>query len=265
MRRRAPGRRVRPGSALNPRTKIIFAGVMTLALCIAVAVYVALGVRSFLLDSPVFTIDTLYVMSADEQPIVNAEEIINVERLGENRHLLRYDVKKLMRDIQARHPELATVVVRKQFPSALIITIRKRIPVVIVGNNLCVVDKEGFALPFNQEYALLPKISGIHSAQVPLAAKSGSLRLEKALALLIALEEAGIYPARKVSRIDVGDFSQVLFYFDDNTEVKMGGDEFAQKAKVLKGILQRLKKEKDLTPKYIDMRFGNPAVLPQEK
>lgn len=215
--------------------------------------------HSFLLHFSGFKISKTSIIDADGKALENPESIF---RLEEKVNLFKFDMKRIARDIQARHPELISLRMRKEFPNALLIVAGKRKPVLIVGTqNFYLADEEGFILPFESRYGHLPKVVGIQPRQTQVYTKTHSLRLRKAIGLLEELKLAGVYPEYKISRIDIQQYSAVAFYFKNGIEVKMGEGGFARKAALLKGVLAQLREE-DTIPKYIDMRFDSPVVKP---
>ena len=219
-----------------------------------------LGAGVILSSLESFNVKRLRVINAKQGPISNPESYFNLRQRG-RLNLFNIDLRGIADDIQARHPELASVRIRKRLPDQLLVIIEERKPVaVIVSSPYYLCDSLGFILPYNREYISLPKIDGINRRNLRPYEKSDSLRLAEALGLLVDLQKAQVYPRYDIQRIDVGDYGDIVFYLANGTEVKVGQGEFARKAVLLKGILNQLEKDKSV-PKYIDMRFGDPAVL----
>ena len=219
----------------------------------------ALGGTYFLRYSSDFKIKEVSIINEKGVPVSNPEDFF---RLDGDLNLFSFDMERIVQDIQARHPELDDVFIRKQFPHKLLIQVLEREPVAIVAiRDSYLVDRDAFILPFNSAYKNLPKIIGIDSRQIELYTQSPSLRLKLALNLLKELKKAEVCLAYKVSRVDVRRDLDLSFYLGNKIEVKMGRSNFQGKAALLNGILAKLK-EKGTVPKYIDMRFDNPTVLP---
>jgi len=243
----------RPGKFLSKAIFLLLLGVLILG-----SFFCA---RSFLLHFSGFRISKVSIVDADGRALRNSEGIF---RLDSDYNLFNFAMERAVGDILARHPELADVSIRKQFPNKLLIVVKAREPVAVIVSSpdSSLVDEEGFILPFKPTHRQLPKIIGIHSKQIQLFVKSHSLRLKKALDLLKELKKAKIYPEYKVSRIDVREYSNIVFQFKNRIEVKMGQSAFKKKVALLGRILAQLKAT-DTVPKYIDMRFDNPAVKPR--
>lgn len=258
MRRKSPGRKA---NQIIPRTKRSLKKVVLLLIFCALIISIYLGARSFLLNSSGFKIDKVSVVDSQGKPVQNPERFF---RLENGLNLFSFDIKRVVEDIKARHPELAAVLIRKHFPNALSITVKMREPVaIVVTKKSSLIDKEGFILPFKSRYQHLPKIVGIGPRQIQLYTKASSLKLNRALELLKELKKAGIYCEYNITQIDVRGLAKqnIVFYLENGTEIKMGQNGFARKAVLLKRILTQLKVS-NTVPKYIDMRFEDPSVLP---
>ncbi len=244
----------------RPAKSLFNKGLFLLLLLALLASGLYFGIGYFLLHCSDFEISQVSIVDTQGKPLENYQSIFHLDG---SYNLFDFDMAKARGDILARHPELADVSLRKQFPDKLLIIIRAREPLAIIASlaNTPLVDAEGFILPYNASARELPKIIGIRPGQIGLFAKSHSLRLKKALDLLKELKKAKVYPKYKLSRIDVKEYSNVVFHLEDNIEVKMGAADFARKATLLSRILAELKTTNTI-PKYIDMRFGNPAVKP---
>ena len=239
---------------LTKRKSFIFLLVLAALLFVGV-----LGGTYFIRYSPDFKIKEVSIINEKGIPVSNPEDFF---RLDGDLNLFSFDMERIVQDIQARHPELDDVFIRKHFPHKLLIQVLEREPVAIVAlRDSYLVDADAFILPFKFTYKNLPKIIGIDSRQIELYAQSPSLRLKSVLSLLKELKKAEVCPAYKVSRVDVRRDLDVAFYLGNKIEVKMGRSNFQRKVALLNEILAKLK-EKGTVPKYIDMRFDNPAVLP---
>ena len=245
---------------VSPRIKKFPRSIVVLLVIPALIVCLFFSARHFLLHFSILKISKVSIVDTKGKPLGNTEGIF---RLEEEANLFNFNMKRVAQDIQARHPEFANVLIRKQFPHTLAIVVKKREPFAIVATKgASLVDEEGFILPYESTYEQLPKIIGIHPRQIGLYTKSRSLRLKKALNLLKELKKAKIYPEYKVSQIDIKEYADVVFYLENGIEVKMGNSDFGRKSLVLIEILTQLKTS-DTVPKYIDMRFESPTVMPR--
>lgn len=236
--------------------KIIF-----LLIFVALIVALGLGGNALLADFAGFKINEVSVINQTGLPVSHPEDFFKLEH-DKDLNLLDFNMEKTCLDILARHPELADVTIHRQFPNKLLIVVKERQPVaIIVLTDFYLVDEQAFILPYRARYEDLPKIVGIHPKQIALFTQSQSLRLKKALELVKELKKVEIYPEYKVVEIDVRTYTDILLYFKNKVEVKMGQSDFAKKAILLSKVLSELKKNETL-PKYIDMRFDQPIIKP---
>lgn len=236
--------------------------VISLLILIALIVAATLGGRILLMHFPYFKIKEVSIIDLKGQPVCNPQDFFRLD-MESDFNLFSFDMERILRDIRARHPELADVFIRKQFPNKLLIVVKEREPLALVASSpdSYLVDVQGFILPFKSIYRDLPKIIGIHPKQLQLYTNARSLRLEKALELLKELKKRRIYPEYNVSQIDVRRYADIIFYLENRIEVRMGQSGFERKVALLSRILTQLKAS-DTVPKYIDMRFDNPVVKP---
>lgn len=228
---------------------------------VGLIIAVAFAGYSLLVHFSNFGIEQVSVINLKGQAVANQQDYFRLDSVSEL-NLLTFDMQRVSRDIRARHPELADVFIRKQFPNKLLIVIKERVPLAIIAlKSPYLSDAEAFILPFKSTYGDLPKIIGIHPGQIQLYSKTPSLRLKKALNLLKELEKAKILPEYKISQIDVTQYSDITFDFKNRIKVKMGQGNFVRKISLLGKVLTELKAA-DTAPKYIDMRFGSPIIRP---
>jgi cell division septal protein FtsQ len=242
---------------------LIFSGLVFL--------FLFLGLRSLLLNSPHLRVKELSVIYDDGTPVASPQDFFQLDSNSTD-NLFSFDMREVVQDIQARHPELIDVLVRKEFPHRLLIIIKEREPVAMIvlqdlflsdlSSGTYSVDREGFIVPFKPADKNLPRVIGVGSQQLQLYAKSPSLRLKSVLTLLKELEETDIYPEYKILQVDVRDYSNITFYLEDKIKVKMGQGAFKKKAGFLSEILAQHKASGMAPPEYIDMRFDNPVVKP---
>jgi len=256
IKRRASARRVsrlklKQRKAVNKITILLMLGLL-----VAGALF---GARYFLVNFSGFNVTRVSVVNAKGEPLENPEGIF---RLEDELNLFSLDMQRIAQDIKASRPQLQDVLIRKQFPGKLLIIVKERQPIaVIASRNSYLVDEEAFVLPFKSKYRDLPEIIGIRPRQIKIYTQTNSLRVSRALNLLTELKRANVYPAYRISRVNVRKYSDVTFYLEDDVEVKMGDGDFQRKAVLLNGILSQLKTEGSM-PEYIDMRFDNPSVKP---
>jgi len=252
-------KKTRQKTPVKERKKIIIVPLLILLMLI---VALGLGLRFLLVDFLKFEIKQVVVVDQAGEAVAHPEDFFRLDQDKEH-NLFSFDMKKIHRDIQARHPELAQVSIHKQFPNKLLIVVKERDPLaIILSPESFLVDRDAFILPYKSSYGDLPKIIGVQHRKLTLFAQSDSLKINKALELLAELKQAGILPKYKVAEINVQKYSDILFRLTNKIEVKMGQGDFARKAQVLSKVLSELKANQTV-PKYIDMRFDLPIFKPK--
>jgi len=243
------------------KSKKLLNKIILLSLLIAFIFMLTLYGLSLLKNCSYFKIKKVSVVNHKGRAVSNPQDFFRLDP-DSDLNLLNFNMKGLIQDIQAGHPELSQVLIYRQFPNKLLLVVKEREPIAIVlAQDSYLTDEEGFILPYRPADKDLPRIVGINPKQMRIFEKSASLKLKKALGLLKALEKAKVYPQQQISQIDVKQYTDIVFYFKNRVKVKMGGGDFLNKAFLLSKILNRLKKS-NTVPKYIDMRFGDPAVRP---
>jgi cell division septal protein FtsQ len=253
---------LRKKSQLKVKPRRSWRAIFLLFIGVVVIVAIFFSTRYFLVNFSSFEITTVSVVDRNGNALEDAGGIFP---LKEHLNLLSLDIKKVVQDIQAEHPEFLSVSIRKHFPHTLVIVVEKRKPIAIVGiRKNYLVDEQGFLLPYESGYRDLPIIIGIRVQHTNLYQESSSLRLSNALKLLRELKKAKVYPQYKLTQMDFRHHSNIILYLEDGVEVKMGMGDFKRKTSLLKRILTQLGASQ-AQPKYIDMRFEQPTIMPRNK
>ncbi|MCK4518746.1 MAG: cell division protein FtsQ/DivIB [Candidatus Omnitrophica bacterium] len=178
-------------------------------------------------------------------------------------NIIKLNPARIARHIKEIHPDLKSVVVRKELPSTLIVAIKRRQPAAEVeaGGVFYRVDEEGFVLGCSEDRSLggLVMIKGIKSSRISKVKLEvcGSQRLRDALGLFAMLMETGLSDKYNITEIDVSSHRNYIFFIDATVEVKLGKDSFRQK---LDNLSRHLSGDKLEGIKYIDLRFEDIVV-----
>lgn len=178
-------------------------------------------------------------------------------------NIFKIDLLRLTQRLEAR-PEVRSARVTRSLPDSLIVDVVERIPVAQMrANRYFLVDEEGVILPGARDYPDpdLPVIVGIGLmvGRIKPGEPYCSDRLNKALELLEAISPARSLKDRKVTRIDVRDLRDIYFLTDEEVEVRVGGEDFDQKIRLMDEVLLEAR-SKGENVKYIDLRFGDVVV-----
>lgn len=258
MRRRRYGAKIRPREHLLLRaTKRYGRQAFWLILVSTILILMVVELRSFLKTSPAFKLSRVVVRtngSLDEARVwklIDEPQIFNVDLLRLSQQLEQLPEVKSSRAIRA-------------LPDSLIVEVEERLPLAqIRSDRYFPVDGDGVILPGVRNYPDpdLPLIVGVglKADLVKVGKPYQSIRLDKALGLLQAISSSESLKGERVTRIDVREPGDISFWTNKNIEVRVGGEDFLSRVKLLDEVLKELQpRERDI--KYIDLRFGDAAI-----
>ncbi len=198
--------------------------------------------------------------------LTSKEELLYRSGIDIHTNLLALD-PKLVQDRLLENPWLEAVVIRKDWPNRLVITVTERKPEALVnsGNSLFYIDASGTAFaPANSGVVGLdyPVISG----QVRAGADgASSASFEAALELLAAAGQGNsILPKQNISEIHLtGNGEMILILQDRPFPIFMGScDDIRSKYYRLVKVLKNLYKSQEFSQvAYIVMDYMNKNVL----
>ena len=183
--------------------------------------------------------------------------------------LLLVDLEQLRADA-LESPWVASVTVRRQFPSTLEVQIVEREPVAIarLGRQLFLVDGSGVIIaqygPQHAEFDL-PIVDGMASASEPRdGEKSGSM-IDPARAQLVGRFMGALAARpelrRSVSQVDVSRDRNVAVLLDgDSTLLYLGDDQFVERLRTYLEIRPTLA-ERMSDVDYVDLRYGQRVIV----
>jgi cell division protein FtsQ len=159
-----------------------------------------------------------------------------------------------------RSPWVADAVVRRIFPSTILVVVEEREPIGIgrIGDQLFLVDRTGTIIDeFGPGYAELnlPVIDGLDAG-----GRGGTTLVDPARAglasrLLRALERSP-HLFKRVSQIDVADLRDAAVILDgDPAVVRLGHELFAERLQSYVDVADALRDRVDDID-YVDLRFG---------
>lgn len=223
------------------------------------------GIRSFLNNASYFRVKKVTFIGLNEKKIV---EKISKKLMYDN--IFGFDIVKIAQNLKREYPQFYDVEVVRNLPDELVVKVARRKPrAQIKQKSFFLVDSEGVIVsdaserPFD-DYIVIVGIEGIsglsfgkkvHSAELTSGLKLAEMLSERRDHLISLMPEF-IYDTR--IRIDVILYPSLYVYFD-TLELRFHSDSFHKQFNSLFGVLPSLsKKIKEV--KYIDLRFGDPAV-----
>lgn len=170
-------------------------------------------------------------------------ELLTVAGVALGDRLLAIDPAGVARRL-AEHPWVASVEVKRQLPSTLLIDVRERqaaATAMLSPGALYLIDPQG--RPFKRatlgEAEGLAVITGIDRAQFSAARDAGEAAFREALGVLATYHEGAKRPAVSEVAIDVrAGFT--LFLLETGTEVRLGRGDYIKKLARLDQILESL-------------------------
>ncbi|MFH1692617.1 MAG: cell division protein FtsQ/DivIB [Candidatus Omnitrophota bacterium] len=230
------------------------------------------GIKNYITSSSYFIIKKVSI-----EGIVNTKyaDSIQQEILGGNIFCL--DTTKISERIQRRFPNFSSVVITRILPSELSIVAKERLPVAVLKRDIYYVfDADGIVLSSfsSKEMMDLPLMTGFEKQlkkvdvgkKYPLKVLQVPLALAKALKIQMPSVYSQVPCAQnlKVTRIDAGDPVNLLFYFNDDIQVKIGNQNFDDRLSLLQVVLKSLDYEMAQVD-YIDLRSKEPVVAYKNK
>ena len=180
--------------------------------------------------------------------------------MGKGSNIFKFDIKKAAHKIKEAYPGLKNIILRRDFPDKLTYLLRPRVPVAQVGDkSFFLVDEEGVILTemLDQIDENLPIVSGVGWRFTRrIGQREDSERMRIALKLLDAIKGSDLLSEHMLSKIDVSDYKNILFYIEDGLEIKIGHSSFIERITRLKAALESMMIDKDEI-EYVDLRFDD--------
>lgn len=231
-------------------------------LLILVIFLLYLGVKTIFIDSPYLQIKSIKVIGKVDYAKL---EDLNIFQSVKGKNIFTVNVRDIASVIHENYPEFKKVTVRRVMPDMLEIVIISRVPIALVKIfKHFYIDEEGVVLSDDIKVKKdLPVISGISIWSRPKRGEAiRSNRINSALAILKLVKQTGMAANYDIKRIDVSDIKNVIFYLDDNLEIKMGHGNLLEKLNKLSTMLSDPKIDIN-NLSYIDLRFKDIVMGPK--
>ncbi|MDP8298990.1 MAG: cell division protein FtsQ/DivIB [Candidatus Tantalella remota] len=240
--------------------KVILVGIICGAL-IAGSTY---GIWYFFTNSRFFAVKEIVVNKDRDYSFWKGES--RLKKLYKGRNIFEVDLKQVRTVIKSDYPQLRKVEVRRRMPDTIEVDIISRLPAAVIDTaGGIVIDSEGIVLSIGQTKGTLVKIKGLNFfINTPSRGdKVDNRSLAQALVLLDGLNKKMSGYKKQIEYIDISDRKNIVLGIS-GVIVKMGTDDFSEKIVELKKVMSDPKmKMEDI--KYIDLRFGAPAVISLKK
>jgi cell division protein FtsQ len=145
-------------------------------------VLAAASLRDFVLENQYFSVREIQVRGADK---VSGNEIVTIAGLRQGMSIWKVELEPIEKKI-AKHPWVRRVLVRREFPSRIIIDVEERTPKAIVAvRKLYYVDSDGavFKEVAPGENVKFPLLTGLRAEDVMAAGPAVRRRIRDAMRL----------------------------------------------------------------------------------
>jgi cell division protein FtsQ len=234
--------------ALLPATLILYLGRSHV-------VRLARDLSDQLLGHPYFSVREIKVRGGEK---VGGSEIVAMAGLSTGMNLWRVDPKAIERAVAA-HPWVKRVLVRREFPSRVVIEVEERVAkgIVVLG-KLYLVDSQGFVFKElgEEEKVDLPLLTGLKQVDLASRAQSTRRRIQEALKLsdLMGRSALGL---SEVRFSPVGGL--VLYPVSTRVPVYMGWGDWQGKLERLERVLAVWRGREDRLA-ALDLSFRDQVV-----
>ena len=242
---------------LNPiALKIAPKKIIYFILVIAIVALIFLFFRR----SQYFRITAIDVVSQNNAAQINVAALSNIYK---GRNIFEVDINSISSGIKRENPVIKDVVVRRVLPDRIEIDVISRQAIAkIKSSSYFPIDDTGMVLSPDAKADGLPVIIGFSRWFKPRTGeKVDSPQVDSALSLINDIDKMGS-SRYVVSTIDVANHKNISFYIEDSIEVKIGGEDFQERLKMLDQTLKNpMLDTKNI--KYIDLRFKDAVIGPK--
>jgi cell division septal protein FtsQ len=198
--------------------------------------------------------------------VVQANEILQLAHIADDARMYDLDLTKIRQDVVS-HYFLKDVVVERDLPSTIRITVTERTPIAMINaGELRYLDPEGIVLPHSASGELfdLPLITGIPNDVPPkVGAELTHADIQEALAILSSarlVNKEMFYLISEVRLRNGGDI--VLYTADGSIPILFGRGNAASKLVRLESLWSEVVRERgSRSVQYIDVRFDDQVVV----
>jgi len=220
-------------------------------------IFVVLLAAYVLLQSPIFTINDIYVLGNNS---LSSDEIIKVSGIVTGMNIFKADLNNAASKIKAI-PMIKAVKIVRKFPRTIVIEASERLPValVLLEGRFIEVDEEGIYLfPGKAGTTGLPVITGGKLLASGPGKPVKGTEFEKALKVVAQLP---VELRQNLSEVNVNNDERVTLYTLDGTECKLGfAEDAGKKGNYILQVLQQLKHQGKKI-EYVDFSIANSPVV----
>ncbi|MEX2115351.1 MAG: FtsQ-type POTRA domain-containing protein [Bacteroidota bacterium] len=209
---------------------------------------------------------TVHRVLVQGNSVVQTNEILQLTHIGDRTRMYDLDLMKIQKDVIS-HYFIKEVVVERDLPSTIRITVTERTPVAMINTGeLRYLDPEGVVLPHSVSGELfdLPLIGGIPDDVSP---KVGSTLLhsdvQEALAILSAARQVNKEMFHLISEVRLRSGGDIVLYTAEGSiPILYGHGHAPSKLVRLEAFWNEIVRERGShSVQYIDIRFDDQVVV----
>jgi cell division protein FtsQ len=196
--------------------------------------------------------------------IVETNEILQLAQIRKGTRMYDIDLMVMQRDI-ASHPFIKEVLVERDLPATLRISVAERTPLAIINTTgMHYIDQEGVVLPpsISKEVYDLPLLTGSLPPDLPVGRPVQNADVQHALAILSAAKVVNKELYHLISEVRLrngGDL--VLYASEEGVPIIFGRDHIAEKLAKLEVFWRDVVRERGPQRlQYVDLRFADQIV-----
>ena len=195
---------------------------------------------------------------------LSRDDILYLLAIPEKASVLQLDLTRMGARLE-RHPHVHAVRLRRRFPDTLQVSIRERVPrlIVVSGTQRMVIDRDGVVLRVvnpTQDEALTQLQLRRKTALAPGMRLSQS-EVPRALELMRAYEESEVAGALRLVSMTVQDSGSSLWTIAPyRFSLRVGEGRIDEQLKRLPPVLRYLQ-HRDLSPRTVDVSYRNRVVV----
>lgn len=218
-------------------------------------VLAAASLRDFVLDNQYFSLREIQVRGADK---VSGNEIVTIAGLRQGMSIWKVELDRIEKKI-AKHPWVRRVLVRREFPSRVIIDVEERTPKAIVAvRKLYYVDSDGavFKEVAPGEDVKFPLLTGLRAEDVMAADPAVRRRIRDAMRLAELMAQR----SHSLSEIHFDALDRLVVYTTSYpVALHMGWGDWEEKLDRMERLLTLWKGHEERLAS-LDMSFRNQVV-----
>jgi cell division protein FtsQ len=218
-------------------------------------VLAATSLRDFVLENQYFSVREIQVRGADK---VSGNEIVTIAGLRQGMSIWKVELSRIEKKI-AKHPWVRRVLVRREFPSRIIIDVEERTPKAIVAvRKLYYVDSDGavFKEVAPGENVKFPLLTGLRAEDVMAADPAVRRRIRDAMRLAELMAQR----SHSLSEIHFDALDRLVVYTTSYpVALHMGWGDWDEKLDRMERLLTLWKGHEERLAS-LDMSFRNQVV-----